>query len=108
MAFRTYSTLAHGIPLDDKKFNDVDTYVAVFSVYNGVVGGPGLQAAAEKAIKRIFHIVYEGPVAFNHFHYERKTPSQKIIIFEKKPCQQEQKPVPNASLMEKIQGVITL
>lgn len=108
MAFRTYSTFAHGIPLDDKKFNDVDTYVAVFSVYNNVVGGPGLQAEAEKAIKRIFHIVYEGPVAFNHFHYERKTPSQKIIIFEKKPCQQEQKPVPNASLMEKIQGVITL
>lgn len=108
MAFRTYSTLAHGIPLDDKKFNDVDTYVAVFSVYNNAIGGPGVQAEAEKAIKRIFHIVYEGPVAFNHFHDERKTPSQKIIIFEKKPCQQEQKPVPNASLMEKIQGVITL
>ena len=108
MAFRTYSTLAHGIPLDDKKFNDVDTYVAVISVYNNVIGGPDLQAEAENAIKRIFHIVYEGPVAFNHFHYERKTPSQKIIIFEKKPCQQEQKPVPNASLMEKIQGVITL
>ena len=108
MAFRTYSTLAHGIPLDDKKFNDVDTYVAVFSVYNNVIGGPALPSEAEKAIKRIFHIVYEGPVAFNHFHYERKTPSQKIIIFEKKPCQQEQKPVPNASLMEKIQGVITL
>lgn len=108
MAFRTYSTLVHGIPLDDKKFNDVDTYVAVISVHNDAVGGPGLQAKAEKAIKRIFHIVYEGPVAFNHFHYERKTPSQKIIIFEKKPCQQEQKPVPNASLMEKIQGEITL
>ena len=108
MAFRTYSTLAHGIPLDDKKFNDVDTYVAVFSVHNNAIGGPGLQAKAEKAIKRIFHIVYEGPVAFNHFHDERKTPSQKIIIFEKKPCQQEQKPVPNASLMEKIQGEITL
>ena len=108
MAFRTYSTLVHGIPLDDKKFNDVDTYVAVFSVHNNAIGGPGVQAEAEKAIKRIFHIVYEGPVAFNHFHDERKTPSQKIIIFEKKPCQQEQKPVPNASLMEKIQGEITL
>lgn len=108
MAFRTYSTLAHGIPLDDKKFNDVDTYVAVISVHNNAIGGRGLQAEAEKAIKSIFNIIYEGPVAFNHYHYDRKTPSQKIIIFEKKPCQQEQKPVPNASLMEKIQGVITL
>lgn len=106
MVFRTYSLLEYGVPMSDAAFSSKDTYVTVVSTYHNAVGA-SVQATGEKAIKRLFNIIYEGPVAFNHFHHERKSPSQKIIVFEKKPtsevqCQPEQKSVPAVQLMGKI------
>jgi hypothetical protein len=91
MVFRTYSLYEHGIPTSDVKFSDKDTYIAVVSTYK-VTLGQDKQSPGLKAIKELFNVLYEGPDAFNHFHSERNVPSQKIIIFEKKPaCPPEQK-----------------
>jgi len=95
MAFRSYSLLEHGIPTSDVKFNDTDTYVTVVSEQPAAVG-IGVQAEGLRAIKKLFNVLYEGPLAYNHFHYERKHPSQKIIVFEKK-CPPVLNPVPDVS-----------
>lgn len=95
MAFRTYSLMVHGVPTSDETFNDADTYVAVISSSPNAIG-ISVQATGLAAIKKLFNVIYEGPVAFNHFHYERKHPSQKIIVFEKK-CPPELNPAPDVS-----------
>lgn len=91
MAFITYSLIRHGIPDNDSKFSEEDTYITVVSRSDRAVGGLSLQEEGEQAIRSLFNIVYESPVCYNHFHSERQTPSQILLIFEKKEsCPQKQ------------------
>lgn len=99
MAFITYSILEHGVPRNDTTFSSDDTYVTVISTFPNAVGG-SVQMAGLTAIKKLFNVIYEGPVAFNHHHHERKVPCQKIIVFEKK-CPLKQSPVHGVLLTEK-------
>jgi hypothetical protein len=95
MAFRTYSFYEHGVPTSDARFNPEDTYVSVISHHRSAIGA-GIQQQGLLAIRRMFNVLYEGPIAYNHFHKERGEPCQQIIIFEKK-CPQELSPAPSAS-----------
>lgn len=83
MAFRSYSTMLHGIPDGDTKFNVTDTYVAVFPDLKRYEKDSQYERSFNK-IKELFNILYVGPLAFNHYHYERQVPSQFIVVFEKK------------------------
>lgn len=96
MAFRSYSTMLDGVPTSDEAFSDKDTYLAVFPTSSGYGGN---QKTSCEAIKTLFNVIYEGPLAFNHYHGERTKPSQFLIIFEKK-CPQELSPVLDASKTE--------
>lgn len=100
MAFVTYSGLVHGVPESDAGFSEEDTYVTVISCYSSPVGGGSLQDETHKAIKKLFNVLYEGPPSFNHFHGERRTPSQILVIFEKK-CQPGPNPAQDVLKMEK-------
>lgn len=56
--------------------SDEDTYIAG-------VGGTTKQETL-KLLRKEVNVLYESPLTMNYYHSERSTPSQQIIIFEKK------------------------
>lgn len=102
MAFVSWSFFMDGPIQDDKDFSEEHTYITVF--------GTTFQSEAVKKCYRdihsMFDVIYEGPLAFNHYHAERNRPSQRIIIFEKK-CPQEPSRAPDVLPKEKTLEVTT-
>lgn len=96
MAFKSFSTVMDGLPKDLSLFSDEDTYIAVFSTMQY-----GPQKESLRIIKEKFKVLYEGPLAFNHYHLERTSPTQYLVIFETK-CQQEQSPAQDVLKTEEI------